>query len=63
MSIGDFRVERLAEWGVTRVYGYPGDGINAILGALAVAKGDSGRRAMIERSLEDKLEEFLPGRR
>ena len=31
--------------------------------ALAVAKGDSGRWAMIERSLKDKLEEFLPGRR
>ena len=31
--------------------------------ALAVAKGDPGRRAMIERSLKDKLEEFLPGRR
>jgi len=30
--------------------------------ALAVAKGDPGRRAMIERSLKDKLEEFLPGR-
>ena len=31
--------------------------------ALAVAKGDPGRRAMIEQSLKDKLEEFLPGRR
>jgi pyruvate dehydrogenase (quinone) len=31
--------------------------------ALAVAKGDSGRRGMIEQSLKDKLEEFLPGRR
>ena len=30
--------------------------------ALAVAKGDPGRRAMIERALKDKLEEFLPGR-
>jgi pyruvate dehydrogenase (quinone) len=31
--------------------------------ARAVLKGDSGRSAMIERSLMDKLEEFLPGRR
>ena len=31
--------------------------------ALAVAKGDSGRRGMLEQSLKDKLAEFLPGRR
>jgi pyruvate dehydrogenase (quinone) len=30
----DFILERLAENGVKRVYGYPGDGINAIVGAL-----------------------------
>jgi pyruvate dehydrogenase (quinone) len=30
--------------------------------ALAVVKGDPGRRAMIERSLKDKLAELLPGR-
>ncbi|WP_076726119.1 thiamine pyrophosphate-dependent enzyme [Cronobacter sakazakii] len=30
----DFFVERLKAWGVTRIYGYPGDGINGVLGAL-----------------------------
>src|SRR5213082_3299989 len=30
----DFLLERLAENGVRRIYGYPGDGINAIIGAL-----------------------------
>src|SRR5919202_627000 len=30
----DFLLERLAENGVTRIYGYPGDGTNAIVGAL-----------------------------
>ena len=33
-STADFLLERLAENGVTRIYGYPGDGINAIVGAL-----------------------------
>jgi len=33
-TVGDFIVSRLTEWGVTRIYGYPGDGINGILGAL-----------------------------
>src|SRR5881227_3405882 len=30
----DFILERLAENGVKRIYGYPGDGINALIGAL-----------------------------
>jgi pyruvate dehydrogenase (quinone) len=30
----DFLLERLVENGVSRIYGYPGDGINAIVGAL-----------------------------
>jgi pyruvate dehydrogenase (quinone) len=33
-SVGDFLLERLMEWGVRRVYAYPGDGINGILGAF-----------------------------
>ncbi len=27
-------MRRLMDWGVTRIYGYPGDGINGVLGAL-----------------------------
>jgi pyruvate dehydrogenase (quinone) len=33
-TTGDFIVQRLRDWGVRRIYGYPGDGINGILGAL-----------------------------
>jgi pyruvate dehydrogenase (quinone) len=33
-SVADFLVQRLTEWGVRRIYGYPGDGINGIMGAL-----------------------------
>jgi len=29
-----FLLERLKEWGVRRIYGYPGDGINGIMGAF-----------------------------
>jgi pyruvate dehydrogenase (quinone) len=39
MQVGDFMIERLAEWGIRRIYGYPGDGINGIIGALDRAKG------------------------
>ncbi|MDY0888538.1 thiamine pyrophosphate-requiring protein [Kosakonia sp. CFBP8986] len=34
MKTSDFFVQRLKEWGVTRIYGYPGDGINGVLGAI-----------------------------
>jgi pyruvate dehydrogenase (quinone) len=39
MTVGDFLVERLSQWGVTRIFGYPGDGINGVFGALSRAKG------------------------
>jgi pyruvate dehydrogenase (quinone) len=38
--VADFMLRRLTEWGVHRIYGYPGDGINAFLGALDRADGD-----------------------
>ena len=34
-TVGDFLVDRLHQWGVTRIYGYPGDGINGFLGGAA----------------------------
>lgn len=34
MKTSDFFVQRLKAWGVTRIYGYPGDGINGVLGAI-----------------------------
>src|ERR1041384_1667763 len=33
-TVGAFLLERLVEWGVGRVYGYPGDGINGLLGGF-----------------------------
>ena len=38
-TVGDFVVERLHAWGVRRIYGYPGDGINGVFGALNRAEG------------------------
>jgi pyruvate dehydrogenase (quinone) len=39
-TVAGFMISRLREWGVRRVYGYPGDGINAIMGAFDKAGGD-----------------------
>ncbi len=33
-TTAQFMLERLTEWGITRVYGYPGDGINGLMGAF-----------------------------
>jgi pyruvate dehydrogenase (quinone) len=33
-TVGAFLINRLIDWGVKRVFGYPGDGINGILGGL-----------------------------
>ena len=30
-KVADFILQRLSEWGVQRVYGYPGDGINGFI--------------------------------
>ena len=39
-TVADYLLERLArDWGVRRVYGYPGDGINGIIGAFQRASG------------------------
>src|SRR5437016_5530710 len=38
--VADFVLHRLTEWGVHRIYGYPGDGINGFLGAFDRAGGD-----------------------
>src|SRR6202007_1817832 len=33
-TVGDFIIERLYAWGVRKIFGYPGDGINGVFGAL-----------------------------
>jgi pyruvate dehydrogenase (quinone) len=38
----DWFVGRLKDWGVTRIYGYSGDGINGVLGALQRLEKDGG---------------------
>jgi pyruvate dehydrogenase (quinone) len=38
--VADYVLKRLREWGIHRVFGYPGDGINGFLGAFDRADGD-----------------------
>jgi pyruvate dehydrogenase (quinone) len=39
-QVADFVLGRLRDWGVHRVFAYPGDGINGMLGAFGRAEGD-----------------------
>lgn len=32
--VSDFIVKRISEWGIDRIFGFPGDGINGLMGAL-----------------------------
>ncbi|MFW6091685.1 MAG: thiamine pyrophosphate-binding protein, partial [Actinomycetota bacterium] len=36
-TVGEYLLQRLREWGVEQVFGYPGDGINAIVAAFGAA--------------------------
>lgn len=37
-TVADFMLQRLSDWGVERIFGYPGDGISGIMGALGRAQ-------------------------
>jgi pyruvate dehydrogenase (quinone) len=38
-TASDFLMQRLRDWGVRRIFGYPGDGINGLMGALDRTNG------------------------
>jgi pyruvate dehydrogenase (quinone) len=38
-TTAEFLLERLKQWGIHRIYGYPGDGINGIMGAFERVEG------------------------
>ncbi|MGH3471811.1 MAG: thiamine pyrophosphate-binding protein, partial [Nocardioidaceae bacterium] len=39
-NVGDYLLARLREWGVERVFGYPGDGINGLLASWGKADNE-----------------------
>ena len=42
ITVADFIWKRLQEWGLHRVYGYPGDGVGGLDVALEKAQGADG---------------------
>ncbi|MCA1509785.1 thiamine pyrophosphate-requiring protein [Bradyrhizobium sp. NBAIM01] len=41
-TVSDFIIQRLHQWGVRHIFGYPGDGINGVFGAMNRADGKIG---------------------
>src|SRR6201998_159887 len=59
-TVGDYLLDRLATWGVERVYGYPGDGINGIIGAFGrSSNGDRGGRPEFIQVRHEEMAAFM----
>ncbi len=52
-TVSDHVVERLRQWGVRRVFGYPGDGINGVIGALDRVAGEPGAVQFVQTRHEE----------
>ena len=52
-TCSDFLIERLHQWGIKRIFGYPGDGINGIMGALQRAEKKPHRIEFIQARHEE----------
>lgn len=57
-TVSDFLLKRLHAWGVRRIFGYPGDGINGIMGALGRLEKTEQRLEFIQ-SRHEELSAFM----
>lgn len=53
-TVGDYLLQRLREWGVAQVFGYPGDGINGILSAF----DEAGNQPRFVQSRHEEMSAF-----
>jgi pyruvate dehydrogenase (quinone) len=58
-TVGDFLVERLHAWGVRKIFGYPGDGINGVFGALNRAQNDPDRKIEFIQARHEEMAAFM----
>jgi pyruvate dehydrogenase (quinone) len=56
-TVGDYLLERLSIWGIKRIYGYPGDGINGILGAFN--RSSNGQRPEFIQVRHEEMAAFM----
>src|SRR6185369_8061809 len=56
LTVSDHLLQRLQAWNVRRIFAYPGDGINGILGALRrVTEGNGGERFDVVQVAHEEL--------
>src|ERR671916_1671556 len=58
-TVADFTIERLREWGVRRIYGYPGDGINGLTSALRKAGDAAGGGMDFVQARHEEMAAFM----
>jgi pyruvate dehydrogenase (quinone) len=56
-TVADFILQRLTDWGIRRVFGFPGDGINGIMGAM----GRAADRFDYVRVRHEEMAAFMAG--
>src|SRR5947209_4870944 len=56
-TVGDYLLERLTTWGVKRIYGYPGDGINGLMGAFS--RSSNGQRPAFIQARHEEMAAFM----
>src|SRR5947199_2944072 len=56
-TVGDYLLERLSTWGIKRIYGYPGDGINGLMGAFA--RSSNGQRPEFVQVRHEEMAAFM----
>src|SRR5690348_135990 len=56
-TVGDFILQRLTDWGLRRIFGFPGDGINGIMGAM----GRAADRFDYVRVRHEEMAAFMAG--
>ncbi len=66
-TVSDLLLKRHADWGVDRIYRYPGDGMNGIIGALdrssvGMSFASSVLARLPEQTVKHAIENDLPKR-
>jgi pyruvate dehydrogenase (quinone) len=56
-TVGDYLLDRLTTWGVDRIYGYPGDGINGLMGAFE--RSSNGKRPEFIQVRHEEMAAFM----
>lgn len=58
-TVSDYVISRLHQWGVRQIYGYPGDGINGLMGALQRSEKNEAEMVRFIQTRHEELAAFM----